>query len=345
MSENEFVPGKLDTPEIKAELAKAEALAGDDRILKFVEMQQAKMNDKPTFDRSAAVEPVQLFDQLYFIGNQEVGSFIFKTSEGLLMIDSVFPHMLDTCLLPGMRKMGLDPADVKYLLITHAGPDHIGCAHYFQENYGTTVVMTEEEWRRAPSSEENAARQRARKEPDYVYNPFDLGAAVWPERDVVGKDGDEIVLGELTVQMYSTPRTTRGGGLSYIANVTDNGTEHVWCTYGNTNVVGSVEDMVVYRESVRRFCELAKREHVDSMTSDHPFVDDSMTTIEELRNRKPGEKNPFVLGEDRVAKFFEILDQTAVVIAMRRELGINEAGTGPWEPGVFDLVNGSMMKK
>lgn len=76
--------------------------------------------------------------------------------------------------------------------------------------------------------------------------------------------------------------------------------------------------------------------------SSHPFVDESVKTMEQLRARKEGEPNPFVFGKERVARFFEILDLSAAVIAMRRELDLNEAGSGPYVPGVMDFINGSI---
>lgn len=337
----DFVPGKFDTPEITAELRKAEALAGNDSILKFVQMQQCKMNDKPTFDRDQTVEPAQLFDNLYFVGNPEVGCFIFKTSEGLLMIDSCFAHHVETILLPGMKKLGLDPADVKYMLITHTGPDHIGGAYHFQKNYGTRIVVCEDQWKLCPSPEEVEARIKRSQEPGFVYNPFDMRNLIWPVKDVVGYDGQCITLGDTEIRVVKTERRVGGGGLSFLATVYDHGTPHTWCTYGNTNVVGNLEDMALYRVSVQHFKEYTDKLGADVVISSHPFVDESVKTMELLRARKEGEPHPFVFGAERVSRFFDILDQSAVVIAMRRKLDLNEAGSGPYVPGVLDLANGS----
>ena len=39
-------------------------------------------------------------------------------------------------LINNMEKLGLDPAKVKYILVTHAGPDHVGAVPKFQRDYG-----------------------------------------------------------------------------------------------------------------------------------------------------------------------------------------------------------------
>ena len=337
--------GCFDTVAIRQELKIAEDLAGNDRVLKFAQMQASKMNTGPTFDRNEKVPGTKLFDNLYYFGNQEVGSFVFDTGEGLIMIDSCFPAMLDEILLGGMKEFNLDPKDIKYLFITHPGPDHAGTAYYFQQNFGTKVMMSRiEKEKHLPSDEENKERIEARKRPDFVYDQFNLGQVVMPVQSEVGvvEDGDTITLGNTTITAVYCPRSVRGGGTSYLATVYDNGVPHIFATYGNTNVTGNLDDMVVYRESVKHFMEYCEKLNADVIISNHPFVDGSVTTMKELRARKPGDPNPFVFGHEKVMQFLRILDRSSVVIAMRRSLGYNEAGCGIYVRGVMDLANNSI---
>lgn len=305
----------LDTPEIKAELQKAIDLAGDDESLIKTQRQQCKTED--TGGSSDPIEPIQLFDNLYFVGNANVGVFIFTTTEGYIMIDSGYDYMVEETIIPGMKELGLDPAQVKYILITHAGPDHAGGLEYFQQNYGTRVIMSKEEW-------------------DAIAAGTGFASA---KQDIVAIDGDKLTLGDTTITMIHTPRKVNGGGFSYIAKVFDNGEPHMWATYGNTNVVGSLEDKKAYRESIANFLKYVDEYKVDVVISNHPFVDGSEKKMEELRKRQPGEPNPFVIGEDKAKRFFEILDQSAVVITLRQEAGLDETGTklasevekNPWD--------------
>ena len=329
-----LAPGALDTDEVKAELSKAEELAGDVASLQMTQLQQCKMvseQDNPNLND--AVEPIQLFDNLYFFGTNNVGVFLFTTDEGYIMIDSGFANMTEDLILPGMEQMNLDPAQVKYILVTHSGPDHIGGAYYFQQTYGTRVVMSEEEWAKAPTEEENAARYEATQSEDFEYNPYDLNGLPWPNRDIVGKDGDTITLGDLSVTVVETPRRTSGGGLSYIAPVYDGGEKHMWATYGNTNTVGNLADLKVYRESVTHFLSYVNDLGVDVIISNHPFVDGSVDRMSELRDRAEGEANPFVVGNEQVNTFLELLDQCCVVITARLNAGLNEYGTAEVEEG------------
>ncbi|MEN8907343.1 MAG: cellulose binding domain-containing protein [Clostridiales bacterium] len=313
--ETDTIVESLDTPEIKAALQKAIDLAGDDESLIRTQRQQCKTEVAES--SKDPVEPIQLFDNLYYIGNVNVGTFIFTTTDGYIMIDSGYDYMVDETIIPGMEKLGLDPAQIKYLLITHSGPDHVGGAEYFQKNYGTQIVMSEEEW---------------------VGIEAGTGFANL-ERDIVAIDGDKLTLGDTSITMVSTKRRVDGGGFSYIAQVFDNGEPHMWATYGNTNVVGTLEDKEVYRESVAKFLTYVDEYGVDVVISNHPFVDGSVKTMEELRNRQEGEPNPFVRGKEKARLFFEILDQSAVVMTLRQEAGLDETGTklisdaepNPWD--------------
>lgn len=330
------LPGTLDTEEIKAELQKAEDIAGNDETLQFTQRQQCKMITGETFDSKALVEPVRLFDNLYYFGNQETGVFVFTTDQGYIMIDSGFYHMAKETIIPGMEKLGLDPAQVRYILITHAGPDHCGGAYYFQQTYGTRVVMSKEEWTRVPSSEENAARYAARQQPDYEYNPFDMRTMPFPNEDIVGTDGMKITLGNFTITIVETPRRTTGGGLSYLAPVYEYGEKHMWATYGNTNVIGSLADMKVYRETIAHFLTYTDKLGVDVIISNHPFVDRSIPKMELLRSRAQGTPNPFIMGTEKVRAFLHLLDQSSAVIAARLAAGLSESGNEKLPAGVTE---------
>ena len=61
------------------------------------------------------MEPFRIFGNLYFVGNLYVSSHVIDTGEGLILLDSNYPQCV-YLVTEGMRKLGLDPADIKYII-------------------------------------------------------------------------------------------------------------------------------------------------------------------------------------------------------------------------------------
>src|SRR6202142_3723173 len=70
-----------------------------------------------------AKEPFQIFDNVYYVGPQSVSMYLIKTDKGLILIDSGYEYTAET-ELSNIRKLGFNPADIKYILITHGHSDH-----------------------------------------------------------------------------------------------------------------------------------------------------------------------------------------------------------------------------
>lgn len=350
----------LDQEETISLLEQTIELAGEDPSLQLAQGLQCKTADVPNVriapNYEEHTEPTKLFDQLYFVGGTEAGVFIFEDEDGYIMIDSGYDYMpvgddsVDGYIIPGMEELGLDPAKIKVILITHSGPDHTGGAAYFEETYGTRVIYSLED---------------AEQLQEEITGGADLGFTVTVEEDTsyTGDNADAygrlltVSCGDNTVMGVSCPRTqARNGqysGISYLAKVTytrqgEEPVEHIWATYGNTNVTGGVEDMELYHSSVTNFMRIAndssllqaklgstEGKTVDVVISNHPFVDKSVPMMEELRENTDENGNflledaahPFVWGTEKVNTFFTLLDTCREVIYTRAINGIDATGT------------------
>jgi metallo-beta-lactamase class B len=87
-------------------------------------------------------EPMKVFDNLYFIGQKAVTTWAITTPEGIVLIDAGYADRVDDTLVAGMKKVGLDPANIKMALIAHGHDDHFGAAKILHDRYGTRIGMS-----------------------------------------------------------------------------------------------------------------------------------------------------------------------------------------------------------
>jgi metallo-beta-lactamase class B len=89
---------------------------------------------QPADPANTTAEPTKVFDNLYFIGIPAVSAWAITISAGIIIIDSLNnAREAETFVEGGLRKLGLDPAQAKYVLITHAHTDHCGGAQYLAD--------------------------------------------------------------------------------------------------------------------------------------------------------------------------------------------------------------------
>lgn len=239
------------------------------------------------------VPATKVFDQLYSVGQNAVSAWVLATSDGLIVIDALnSSEEARDILVPNIIEMGLDPAQIRYVLVTHGHGDHWGGARYLQDTYGAQVVMSEIDWGLVEA-------------PDRGGGPFrDL---VPPRRDISASDGDSITLGETTVQLYVTPGHTPGT-LSMIFPVTHNGVRHVVGLMGGSG--GGQSSATVHQQinSLIRWQALTAASGVDAAIANHPMHNAATERNALLRYAQPADGNPFVYGAERYQRFARVLE-------------------------------------
>ena len=81
-----------------------------------------------------AIAPFRIADDLYYVGDQKVCAHLIRTDEGLILIDAGYPeakHLLWESII----RLGFDPADVRWLILTHGHSDHYGELSMMLRNY------------------------------------------------------------------------------------------------------------------------------------------------------------------------------------------------------------------
>jgi metallo-beta-lactamase class B len=256
-------------------------------------------------------EPTRLYDNFSFIGNHFVGVFILQTSDGLIMFDS--GTSLDDAenhIAPGLAKLGFDPKDLKFIVVTHGHWDHYGGALWFQQHYQTPVGLSSVDW--------NMIETIPRDSPEIAGHPV-------PHRDRVLTDGQVLKVGDTAVHLYITPGHTPGT-VSAIFPVKQGGKTHVVSLLGSTAFPSTIEPtdktggLAAYRRSIDRFDTLSREAGADIQLNTHLFAFGGIERLEQAQ--AAGNGNSFVIGREAIDRYYKLLDHCMQAAEQRIQAGI-----------------------
>lgn len=255
-----------------------------------------------------ALKPTRVFDNLYFVGSRSVSSWAVGTDEGIILIDALRNEdEVRGVIEPGLRSVGLDPSNIKYLLITHGHGDHYGGARYIVDRYRPRVVMSTIDWAEIGKPQ------------------LQMDAPHWgrpPLRDIGVKNGDKLTLGLTSIELR-VMRTHTPGTISPIIPVMHKGRRHNVLLWGGTafNFGPIPERLNSYSAEAARMRTLVAPRRIDVFVSNHPRPDASGARMEMMRNHQERAPHPFVIGQSRVsnilAKLSECAAANAVYVAAR----------------------------
>ena len=250
-------------------------------------------------------DAAKVYDNLYFVGGKIHTSWALTTSEGIIIIDTVYPYNSEELIIGGLERLGLDPDDIRYVIISHAHGDHIGGAQILQDRFGAEVVMGGPDW-------------------DLVEAYPNRYASMAPTRGIVATDGMELTLGNTTVTIWETPGHTPGT-LSYTFTVYDDGRPVNVAYSGGTafNFVNNtpdpgIENFQSYIDAQRHMAEQAAATGATVLLSNHSEFDNAVNRNRMLAGRGDG-PHPYEVGEEWVGRYFQVMQGCARAAQLRLE--------------------------
>lgn len=168
------------------------------------------------------IEPFKIADDLYYVGDRLVCVHLIRTEEGLILLDAGYPctkHLLLTSII----RLGFDPADVRWIILTHAHTDHFGAANEFRNLYGTKVAL---------SAVDTASM---REKPFRAVGSFSKSPQHLPVIDRELEDGEIFEFGGKKIRCVLTPGHTLGT-MSFFFDVTDNGKTYLAGQFGGAGI-------------------------------------------------------------------------------------------------------------
>ena len=252
-------------------------------------------------------EPAKVFDNLYWLGSHGNAysvpkifgdsTWAVKTSEGIILIDTGYDYSAKELITDGLKKLGEDPTQIKYVVLSHNHGDRYFGAKYIQDTYHARVIMSEGDWTAMAKSNE----------------PVELK----PKKDMVATDGMKLTLGDTTLTLYITPGHTPAT-ISTLVPLKDGNERHVGAVWGGINpsltrygvryYKNWEETFKTWSASTSRFMDIAAKAGADTYLTIHPLYDNALEKIHALKYRKPGDPHPLV-SKDNLNRFLTIIKE------------------------------------
>jgi metallo-beta-lactamase class B len=146
---------------------------------------------------NAPQAPFQIAGDLYYVGAKNVAAYAVKTPEGIILIDTGFAQTVPL-VEANLKTLGMDIADVKVILNSHAHSDHAGGIAAAKAQTAAQLVL----------SKADAELMAAGGRGDFTWGD-DL---TYPRAtaDRIIADGETVELGGTVLTAHVTPGHTKG---------------------------------------------------------------------------------------------------------------------------------------
>ncbi len=303
-----IAPAQTAPPTVDDYIGKAKAAAGLDWAGTFLRMCIAPppgTGGPPSGNRTIPAretwyaEPAKVADNFYFIGTKVHSAWALVGNQGIIVIEALFDYAAKDEILDGLKKLGLDAKNVKYVILSHAHGDHDGGAKLLQDSIpGVHLVYGAEDW----DAIDKASTHMGGK----------------PKHDVTGDDGMRISVGDASLRIVTMPGHTPGT-LSYLFEIRDNGKPLRVAYVGGTAIPfnASAEYYDRYISSSKKMAKAAADYGATALITNHTEFDNAFYKAHTAEDRKSGEANPFDVGAEAVSRYFTVVQDCAEADKLR----------------------------
>lgn len=170
------------------------------------------------------IEPLKIVGPIYYVGTRGLGAYLITTPAGHILVDGGMPSSAKA-IEASIRKLGFEPEEIRFLLVTHAHVDHAGTLAYFKRMSDGAVAVMARDFENLKSG--------GRTDPIYGAD----AAFYFPpvKADRVLKDGDTVSVGNVSMTARLTAGHTQGC-TTWVMTVTDGGKPYSVVFPGSSNV-------------------------------------------------------------------------------------------------------------
>ncbi len=159
------------------------------------------------------IDPFRIIGNVYFIGDRVVAPYLIDTGEGLMLLDTGYPHAGEM-LKKSIAQLGFHLKDITYILHSHEHFDHFGITRELQETYGCKAFIHELGAKAIRETPEHTHIKDAHWDKAELFTP-----------DETFTDGDVIELGNMKITCIHTPGHS-AGATTFTFPVEENGTTY-----------------------------------------------------------------------------------------------------------------------
>lgn len=157
----------------------------------------AQITSDAEWDMTRPVEPFRIVANIYYVGTNDVASYLITSEEGHILIDSGFEETVPLIEV-SVKKLGFDLKDVRILLNNHEHYDHCGGLKTLKEKTGAALYSVKEQ------ADVLASGGAA----DFRFGGKEIFRPVTADR--ILKDGETVSLGGNRLTTIRTPGHTKG---------------------------------------------------------------------------------------------------------------------------------------
>ena len=223
--------------------------------------------------RNKPFPPFKIMGNIYFVGTEDLGSFLITTPSGHILINSDYESTVPQ-LRTSVEKLGFKFTDIKILLGSHAHGDHMEGDALVKELTAAQVMVMDQD---IPAI--------SRLTPKGKPHPIDR----------VIHDGEEVKLGGTTLVAHLTPGHTKGC-TTWTMKAQENGKSYDVAILGSIGVNANyvLVNNKTYPEIVEDYgkgFKVLRSLHVDVFLGAHAGFFGMAAKYEK---RKEGAANPFI---------------------------------------------------